>query len=346
MLLVLLLAAAALCARLGVWQLDRAQVHGAAAEERHTAELVAAAARPAGRRAGRRRPRSPATLVGRKVAVTGTYDAAGQLLVPGRAHDGTDRLPRPDAADGTTDGAVLPVVRGWVATPRRRRRAAGRDRRRRRLPAGVRGGRVPGCADGQTDAISSAELLNSWGGPIYTGYLVRLVVGPRAVDVVALLDPPTKPGSGLNIQNLAYAAQWWIFGAFAVLLWLRLVRDEARGARADEDAAEQAVAVSPARAAGAAQLLDRAALLLALHAAHLGPAARPGGAARRTRGSEGVVEQRVHARSSAASRLRSCDRYSWALSVSSAPRSRGRPAGPGRGPAGSGWSRRCARGRP
>ena len=46
---------------------------------------------------------------------------------------------------------------------------------------------------------------------------------------MALLDPPTKPGAGLNIQNLAYAAQWWIFGAFAVLLWLRLVRDEARG---------------------------------------------------------------------------------------------------------------------
>ena len=44
-----------------------------------------------------------------------------------------------------------------------------------------------------------------------------------------LLDPPTAPGAGLNIQNLAYAAQWWIFGAFAVILWLRLVRDEARG---------------------------------------------------------------------------------------------------------------------
>ena len=45
-LLVLLLAAAALCARLGAWQLDRAQVHGAAAAERHTAELVAAPAVP------------------------------------------------------------------------------------------------------------------------------------------------------------------------------------------------------------------------------------------------------------------------------------------------------------
>ena len=86
-----------------------------------------------------------------------------------------------------------------------------------------------GASDGQTDAISSAELLNSWGGPIYTGYLVVASSDPAQSDSVVLLGPPTKPGAGLNIQNLAYAAQWWIFGAFAVLLWLRLVRDEARG---------------------------------------------------------------------------------------------------------------------
>ena len=55
----------------------------------------------------------------------------------------------------------------------------------------------------------------------------------------------TKPGAGLNIQNLAYAAQWWIFGAFAVLLWLRLVRDEARGSGPERD-------VSPAEGGGAA----------------------------------------------------------------------------------------------
>ncbi|WP_230685068.1 hypothetical protein [Cellulomonas sp. JZ18] len=44
-----------------------------------------------------------------------------------------------------------------------------------------------------------------------------------------MLDPPTRAGTGLNVQNLAYAAQWWIFGLFAVGLWWRLVRDEAAG---------------------------------------------------------------------------------------------------------------------
>ena len=241
-LLVLLLAAAALCARLGAWQLDRAQVHGAAAAERHTAELVAAPAVPLDDVLV---PQTTFTgdLVGRKVAVTGTYDADGQLLVTGRAHDGTTGLLVLTPLT-TTDGAVLPVVRGWVATPADADAPpAGAVDVTGYLQASEQAG--TGVADGQTDAISSAELLNSWGGPIYTGYLVVSSSDPAQCDSVALLDPPTKPGAGLNIQNLAYAAQWWIFGAFAVLLWLRLVRDEARGSGPEPD-------ISPAEDAAAA----------------------------------------------------------------------------------------------
>ncbi|MET0789438.1 MAG: SURF1 family protein [Cellulomonas sp.] len=234
LLLVLLLAAAALCARLGVWQLDRAQVHGAAAAERRTAELVAAPAVPL---ADQLAPQTTFTgdLVGRKVAVTGTYDADGQLLVTGRAHDGTTGflvLTPLRTADGD---AVLPVVRGWVATPADADEPpAGPVDLTGYLQASEEAG--TGIADGRTDAISSAELLNSWGGPIYTGYLVVASSDPAQAASILLLDPPTKPGAGLNIQNLAYAAQWWIFGAFAVLLWLRLVRDEARGAGPQPDA--------------------------------------------------------------------------------------------------------------
>ena len=232
LLLVLLLAAAALCARLGAWQLDRAQVHGSAAAERLTAELVAAPAVPLDDVLA---PQTTFTgdLVGRKVSVTGTYDATGQLLVTGRAHDGTTGLLVLTPLR-TADGDVLPVVRGWVAAPADADEPpAGPVEVTGYLQASEQAG--TGVADGRTDAISSAELLNSWGGPIYTGYLVVSASDPAQAATVALLDPPTKPGAGLNIQNLAYAAQWWIFGAFAVLLWLRLVRDEARGAGPEQD---------------------------------------------------------------------------------------------------------------
>uniref|UniRef100_UPI0028F0F8A4 SURF1 family protein n=1 Tax=uncultured Cellulomonas sp. TaxID=189682 RepID=UPI0028F0F8A4 len=208
-------------------QLDRAQVHGTAAAERLTAELVAAPAVPL---ADVLAPQTTFSgdLVGRKVSVTGTYDAGGQLLVTGRAHDGATGLLVLTPLR-TTDDAVLPVVRGWVADPTDADTPpSGTVEVTGYLQASEQAG--TGVADGRTDAISSAELLNSWGGPIYTGYVVMSSSDPAQAGTVALLDPPTKPGAGLNIQNLAYAAQWWIFGAFAVLLWLRLVRDEARGA--------------------------------------------------------------------------------------------------------------------
>ena len=176
-LLVLLLAAAALCARLGAWQLDRAQVHGAAAAERHTAELVAAAAVPLDDVLV---PQTTFTgdLVGRKVAVTGTYDADGQLLVTGRAHDGTTGLLVLTPLT-TTDGAVLPVVRGLGGDARRRRRPTGRDRGRDRLPAGVRAGGHRGGrrADRRDQLRRAAQLL---GRTDLHRLPRRLVVGPGA----------------------------------------------------------------------------------------------------------------------------------------------------------------------
>ncbi len=231
LLLLLLLGAAAVCGRLGAWQLDRAEVRGVRAEERHVAELVAADPVPLDD------VLAPQTafhgdMVGRKVAVTGAYDADGQLLVPGRAHDDVTGYlvltPLRVTGGAAGDGAVLPVVRGWVASPDDADEP----------PAGdvdlvgylqVSESAGSGVRDGQTDAISSPELLNVWGGPIWTGYLVVAASDPAQAPSVVLLDPPRSPGAGLNIQNVAYAAQWWIFGGFAVLLWWRLVRDEAAG---------------------------------------------------------------------------------------------------------------------
>ncbi|MDM7831951.1 SURF1 family protein [Cellulomonas edaphi] len=224
-LLLLLLGAAFVCGRLGVWQLDRAQIRGAGAQERHVAEQLAADPVPI---LDVLRPQTPfeGADVARKVSVEGTYDASGQLVVPDRAHDGRTGylvLTPLRAREG-----VLPVVRGWVAQPDDADvPPAG--------PVSVEGflqaseGSGAEIADGRTEAISSAQLVGQWGGPIWTGYLVLSSSDPAQSDEVALLGLPTKPGEGLNLQNLAYAAQWWIFGTFAVLLWLRLVRDEARG---------------------------------------------------------------------------------------------------------------------
>jgi cytochrome oxidase assembly protein ShyY1 len=123
---------------------------------------------------------------------------------------------------------VLPVVRGWVATPDDADALAvpeGTVTVTGYLQASEDSGAAP-AEDGTADSISSAELLGEWGGPIWTGYVVLTGSDPAQPPAVELLPPPTRAGTGMNIQNLGYAAQWFVFGGFAVFLWVRLLKDE------------------------------------------------------------------------------------------------------------------------
>lgn len=231
--LALFLAAAVACGLLGAWQLDRARERGEAAQVARQAELAAADPVPLGSVLA---PQTafPGDLVGRKVSVAGTYEPAGQLLVAGREHDGTtgSLVLTPLRVGTGDDAAVLPVVRGW-------------------LPAGVAADEPPagpvtlvgylqagesagaGIAGTTTDAISPAELLHVWTGPIWTGYLVLATSDPAQSSAPALLGPPTPTQTGPNLQNLLYALEWFVFGGFAVFLWWRTVLDEAHGRTRD-----------------------------------------------------------------------------------------------------------------
>lgn len=230
-LLVLFLAVAAVCGRLGVWQLDRAVERSEQNEAARAAELEASAGVPLADVLGPQQA-FPGALVGRKVEVTGRFEGE-TLLVPGRALGDEVGFLVLDAFR-TDDGGVLPVVRGWVADPPAPAPPEGAVTITGGLQAGeaAEGGARP---EGQVGAVSPGQLVNLWGGPIYSGYLVATDPGPG----VEKLPAPSVPGAGLNLQNLAYALQWWIFGAFAVLLWSRLVRDEVR-ALAEEAEPEEA----------------------------------------------------------------------------------------------------------
>ena len=94
---------------LGNWQLSSFAETGRrqhAASEQSTTPITAVMA-PGGR--------LPSNAVGRGVTAVGRYDEANRLLVPGRRHgskDGYWVVTPLKTADG-----VLPVNRGWVATP-------------------------------------------------------------------------------------------------------------------------------------------------------------------------------------------------------------------------------------
>lgn len=246
-LLILFLAAAAVCARLGVWQLDRAEIRGAAAQQAALEETEAAPPVPIDDVLA---PQSSfdGALVGRRVIATGHYEADGQLLVADRVlHGESGWLVLTPLRTGS--GAVLPVVRGWVDDPESPVLAVpeGEITVTGYLQASEDSGQAPDALPaGTTDSISSAELLGVWGGPIWTGYAVLSESDPAQDPGLELLGPPTRSGTGLNIQNLGYAAQWWVFGGFAVFLWIRLVRDEMLRSSGTDPFAELAAEDDPA----------------------------------------------------------------------------------------------------
>jgi len=78
---------------------------------------------------------------------------------------------------------------------------------------------------GERSALAVPELLNLWSkpGPVYGGYLV-LAEAPEGLLTIGTQAPVTE--RQLNWLNLFYAAEWAIFGVFALYLWYRLVKDE------------------------------------------------------------------------------------------------------------------------
>jgi len=242
--------------QLGRWQLDRAISRGEARVAAAAAEVASAAPVPLEDVLA---PQSafPGSAAGRHVVVEGEW-GSDVLLVAGRVHDGEEgflvlaplRVAVPgaggsSAGEGAGEGsggapsggtAVLPVVRGWVASPDDLGRVApavGSVRVVGWLHVGEAAGdprrELP---EGQTDAMSPAELVNRWGGPTYTAYLVVDETTPATTGVEAL-GAPGRDAGGVDWRNLGYALQWWLFGLFGIALWWRMlgdeVRDDARG---------------------------------------------------------------------------------------------------------------------
>ncbi|MEU3432716.1 SURF1 family protein [Streptomyces sp. NPDC006863] len=178
---------------------------------------------------------------GRPATATGTY--ADQFLVPGRELEDRQgfyvlNLLRTDS------GKALPVVRGW-------------------LPGSATGARVPAAPEGEvtvTGDLQASENTHSDGvnvrgglpsgqiGMISAATLVNLVPYDVYDAWVTLPEaeaggtgggmepvPAAAPeGSGLDLkafQNLGYTGEWFVFAAFVLFMWFRLVRREAEAER-------------------------------------------------------------------------------------------------------------------
>lgn len=172
--------------------------------------------------------------VGRRVRAEGTWDAAGQLVVPGRARGGETGgwVVTPLR---TTEG-VLPVVRGWHP---------GADRP---PPAPVSGPVVVtgvlqqsepeseatvapgGLPAGQVAYVATVALLDRLpydADTMYDGFLALRSQDPADRDPLATVvaaDRASGPGEVGRWRNLAYGLQWWVFAGAAVVFWASVLR--------------------------------------------------------------------------------------------------------------------------
>lgn len=235
-LLALLVVAALVCARLGAWQIDRAFERADAARQAQAIELAETAAVPIETLLD---PGAHVigTQVGLPVTVEGEYDAAQQVLVPERVVAGEPGYLVVTPLQ-THDGVWLAVVRGFVTSPELAPPVPDGEVR---ILASLAPGEAYAPADlpaGQVSSVSPALFAGQWGLPIYGAYAV---LAQADGDATTVPRPELDGGGGVDLRNLAYAVEWYVFGAFALVVWYRLVRDEAL-TRREEAAASGAAA--------------------------------------------------------------------------------------------------------
>jgi cytochrome oxidase assembly protein ShyY1 len=197
----------------------------------------------------------PGTDVSRLVTVTGRYDASGQLVVPARTVRGVPAGPD-DGPVGvwvlaplrTADDVVVPVVRGWAASPADAapppagevtvtgRLYASEDSALRNPDAGV----LPA---GQIDIVSGAELVSRWSGDLIDGFVAAAKEQPGSGTLQPVTPPMPVGNAGFHLRNAVYAVQWWCFAAFVLFFAYRVIRDESR--RRPGEAAEQTAVPLP-----------------------------------------------------------------------------------------------------
>ncbi len=167
-------------------------------------------------------------LVGMPVFAEGQYaPAAQQILISDRTRDGRAGywVVSPLLLE---NGSAILVVRGW--TPEQSAPPVPT------APVTVTGSLQPGEEPGAdsvlgpdrvVDTIRTPSLVGQLPYDLYSAVLIRTDEEPRPTDGLAPVDPsaPAVPWTD-GLRNLAYALQWWVFGAFAAFMWWRICVDQ------------------------------------------------------------------------------------------------------------------------
>ncbi len=218
-------------ALLGVWQLQVYARQGAEASASRASQppVPLADVAPAASRV--------TDGYGLSVQTRGRYDPTLQVLVPAESNGPADTLGRLRVVTGLrqADGSTVAVVRGLVpggttaapAPPTGEVTQTGVL-----LPSEEAADGLPTTGGGTVlPSVRVPLLAQTWPGPMVDGFIVLSAADARAggLEPAPLLLPE---GQG-RLRNGAYAAQWWIFGLFAVVMSARIARDLGRRSELD-----------------------------------------------------------------------------------------------------------------
>ncbi len=209
--LVVALVAAAGCTLLGFWQLGVALNRGSA-QPNSTLSPIDAVLQP-------QQPFGVAAQ-GRRVTASGQVDVAKQFRVPQPGSQGQPGWWVVSAL--RTPNGWLPVVRGWTSAPQ----APQLDVQTEFTGILQPDESTSPTTDLPPDAaasIDAARLANSWGTPIFNGYLLAEQPSPGLVQV-----EPAPQSRRVDLKNAAYALQWWAFGGFGLFWWWKIIRQPVR----------------------------------------------------------------------------------------------------------------------
>lgn len=218
------LVVAAVCVRLGFWQLDRLEQRRV-----RNAAVTAAGALPTlllDSAAMARIAEGPAAHLHRRVRVRGTYDPSGEFVLRGRALEGQPgvHLATPLRVEGSP-AAVL-VNRGWVPSPDGATVERGRYEEPgthevtgilQEIPATGNGGQpaVPGSGRDTTFRRLDREVVRVRSPyPVLPLYVQQL---PDSPAVRASLPARVAPPALDEGPHLSYAIQWFGFATIAVV---------------------------------------------------------------------------------------------------------------------------------
>lgn len=206
---------------LGLWQLDAWQTRRAdAARDLSAAPPVALTSLMTGDSP------FPGRSLGQPVELSGTWLPDATFYIADRYVAGQRGywVVTPVRVDGGS--SAIPVVRGWSAEP-------ASD-----APSGtvaVTGwlqateGSGPVDDDPSDDIIPMmrlASLVEHVDADLYSAYVVAEELTPAGAGLTAVTPAAIPEVSGFTaLRNFLYAVEWWVFGAFALFVWVRWCRD-------------------------------------------------------------------------------------------------------------------------